>query len=736
MEKGELQKLFGEFLVKYDVGKHEAVWKRQSEIFRQFWSDKILNTKSSIVTKAQLDSIICILDAKARGHREFKEAGGEDVARTMITQIGWYGIFESLKNKSNIQEIMDALFNAEDDEQCINLINQLEKVNEINRNRLTGRRACALNTLLFAYHPERYLSMVSLKHRLQVIKYLELGDSDSYENLSYGERIIRTNRDILSKFKEKYGIETTPRTLTRFLYSDSIWPIWRKEDGKISKGKIGKKEGKEGPIIPIEEKEKITELIKEGKSLREIKKITSIKRKLLKPIYEELATEGLIPKQVKNLEEDMFEETEIEQPLTIPPEARNVIWQPKDYSIRELFEMYKDGELHLQPRFQRFFVWDDKKSSRLIESIFLNVPIPVIYLAEEEKGTFTVIDGQQRLRSFFNFMDGELKLKSLLVTTEINGKYFADLTPERKSNFKKATIHTIVVKPESHRDIRFEIYVRLNTGSVQLNDQELRNCMFRGEYNELLEDLAKDKTFLSLLGLKESHKRMMDRELILRFFAFYHSTYLRYEPPMKAFLNNEMRKFVSLDETETEKLRKLFKKSVDLIETVFGENSFRRFIPGSETDPNGVWERRKINKALFDIVMYGFTDYEKHQIVPKSDAIREELIWLMTHDQGFIDSIMFGTSDKSKVLTRFEKWLKNLREIVGYPQKEPRAFSLELKAELHRSNPTCRICGQRIQVLDDSEVDHIDFYWRGGKTTPSNARLVHRYCNRQRGGRD
>jgi len=526
---------------------------------------------------------------------------------------------------------------------------------------------------------------------------------------------------------EEYGFkeinDTAILDLFCYWFDESI-----KESSRRKRGSKYKDE------MTDEERQKVIELIKEGKTLSEIKKITFIRKRTLRPIYRELKSEGLISK--KKEKEDIFEETEEEQPLVIPPEAKKVIWQPKDYSIRELFEMYKDGELYLRPAFQRLFVWDPVKSSRLVESIFLDIPIPVIYLAEEENGSFTVIDGQQRLKSFFDFMDGELSLRKLLVLSELNGKKFTELDNEHKSKLKKATLHTIVIKKESQEDIRFEIFERLNTGAVKLNDQELRNCMFRGGYNEFLKELAGDKDFLFLLGLREPHKRMMDRELVLRFFAFYHSTYLRYEQPMKSFLNSEMRNYAFLDEKEMEKLRKLFKKSIDLTKTVFGENSFRRFRVGNEIDYSGTWERKKINKALFDVVMYGFTEYEKHQIVPRSDAIREELLWLMTHDQGFIDSIMFGTSDKSKVLIRFEKWLKNLREIVGYPEKEPRGFSLDLKRDLYQNNPTCNICGQKIQTLDDAEVDHIEFYWRGGKTIPSNARLVHRYCNRHRGGRD
>ena len=193
-----------------------------------------------------------------------------------------------------------------------------------------------------------------------------------------------------------------------------------------------------------------------------------------------------------------------------------------------------------------------------------------------------------------------------------------------QDKFENATIRIIEIRKESHPDVKFEIFERLNTGAVQLNAQELRNCIYRGKYNELLKELSEDKDFQSLLGIKEPHYRMYDKELILRFFAFFRNTHLKYNPPMKHFFNNEMKKYQNIDEEEAKKLRKIFRKSVRLSKTVFGDKSFRRFIQGTIRDPNGKWESNKINKALFDIVMYGFTRYEENQVVPNSDSIREK----------------------------------------------------------------------------------------------------------------
>ena len=135
--------------------------------------------------------------------------------------------------------------------------------------------------------------------------------------------------------------------------------------------------------------------------------------------------------------------------------------------------------------------------------------------------------------------------------------------------------------------------------------------------------------------------------------------------------------------------------------------------------------------------MFGFTRYEKNEIVPKADAIREELLWLMTHDDVFINSIGgSGTDAKIKTEQKFEIWLEHLKNLLGTSKKEPRSFSSSIKQSLFENDSSCKYCDQKIMDVDDAEVDHDEHYWRGGKTIPSNARLLHRYCNRKRGGSD
>jgi hypothetical protein len=449
------------------------------------------------------------------------------------------------------------------------------------------------------------------------------------------------------------------------------------------------------------------------------------------------------------VQEDLLEEEAVPAreetiPLDIPHDRRRVYSEKSDLTIYELYSRFLRGDLIVQPEFQRFYVWDDLRACRLIESILLEIPIPVVYLAEEEDGKLSVIDGQQRLVSLFRFfapleLGGQryekLELRGLQVMAELNGLKFEELPKSVQRKFENSTLRVIEIRRDSAADVKYEIFARLNTGSVRLNDQELRNCIYRGPYNDFLARLSEDPQFLRLLGLTAPHSRMIDRELILRFFAIYRSSYLGYKPPMRQFLNKEMNEHRNISDREQRELERVFTKSVELSTTVFGVHSFRRFVPGSTRDPNGHWEEKKVNKALYDIIMWGFTQYEKHQVVPHSDAIREELIWLMTHDQDFIRSITVTTDKREHLEIRFDKWRESLRAVLDRPRQEPRAFTLAFKQQIWEASPTCALCQQRIHLVDDAEVDHVEQYWRGGATIPSNARLTHRYCNRARGGR-
>lgn len=444
---------------------------------------------------------------------------------------------------------------------------------------------------------------------------------------------------------------------------------------------------------------------------------------------------------ITNIDEFALDELNSENDdtgLELDENQRKIIWQAKDFSIREFSSMQQDGDLDLQPNYQRKYVATPAIASRLIESVLMDVPIPVIYLAEEKDSSYSVIDGQQRLTSFLSFLNGhfpdgnEFKLTGLKVYKELNKKTFKELSKEQQTKIRTTTLHTIIIKKESNEDIKFEIFERLNTGSIKLNEDEIRNTVYRGNYINLLAELENDKTFHELIQNDNAKKRMLYRSMILRFFALSEKTHLNYKPSMKQFCNKELRDNRDLSQEKQKEYRERFAHCVDLVKTVFGHNAFKRY----QLDKNGNGSYGKnLNMSLFDIQMCGFVNYSKNEILRNADNIREAMLDLMTTNNDFNDSIEKSTSDKKVLQNRFKIWLDKLDEILGDESYQQRTFSYELKKQLFDKNPVCAISGQTILAIEDAEVDHIIPYSKGGKTELENAQLVLRYFNRTKGNK-
>jgi len=251
----------------------------------------------------------------------------------------------------------------------------------------------------------------------------------------------------------------------------------------------------------------------------------------------------------------------------------------------------------------------------------------------------------------------------------------------------------------------------------------------------MLRELTEDTEWLRLLGRSSADNRMTDREMILRFFGLYLDMN-QYQPPMKRFLNQTMDTRSQMLDAQAQQLKDLFRKTVGMVYSVFGEHAFKRYEPGYEGRPGGTWGgETRINMALYDAIMTSFALYEPRDVVPQGDAVREALIDLMATDRTFIDAITQGTSQRDRMLTRMQIWNNRMREVLNNPQSEPRLFTRAFRKQLFDTDPTCSICQQQILSLDDAAVDHLIPYSLGGGTTPANGRLAHRYCNSARGNR-
>jgi hypothetical protein len=335
-------------------------------------------------------------------------------------------------------------------------------------------------------------------------------------------------------------------------------------------------------------------------------------------------------------------EMEGDEEFIFLPAERKVVTQPLDLSVQTLQEQW-NSKLLVLPDIQREYVWDNAKASRLIESLILNIPIPVLYFAETEEAKYEIFDGHQRVKSIMNYLAGIFPLSGLAVLREYRGLRFSEL-PEREQRFlKMRTLRTILISIESHPNMKFEIYERLNTGSISLNAQELRNSIYRGSFNNLLHHLANYGAFRTLIGSKLPRKRMVDEEAILRFFAMRHGI-ATYRTPLKKFLNNYMRDARNLGQAQIDSSRSAFEAAATHAQQLLGPSAFRVL------DNNGSPLEPAVNRALLEAQLLVCS-----WIVPASrvnaQAVKAEVTKLFS-DESFMDSIQRATGDRSRTLKR------------------------------------------------------------------------------------
>ena len=405
-------------------------------------------------------------------------------------------------------------------------------------------------------------------------------------------------------------------------------------------------------------------------------------------------------------------------------EKEGISLEKNDRSLAEFHRWHKNGRLILDPEWQREYLWDKKRASKLIESFLKDVPVPVIYLAKNSDNKYEVIDGLQRLTSVFDFFDNNYKLRGLELIDDYNGMFYKDLPSDVQNQLYDTTVRTFELSQRTSKDMMFIIFERLNTGGIALNDMEIRNCLYRGKLNSLIKQLALNSDFMQCVNQNNLSKRMKDRSLILRFLAFYEKTYQKANRGLKRFLNEFFDYYKNPDESKLKEYQNQFGKSMKAALTIFGDKGFRLRQDGGE------WSSR-INATVFQVLSVSFTKYDIGQLTRNADAIYEEYVNLVSTDEQWVDRVRRATGEIQRLTYVFDTWYSRLDEIMKEtePNDSKRVFSADLKKQMWEQNRTCSICGQEIKLLIDAVLDHDKHFWRGGKTIPQNARLVHRHCN-------
>ena len=313
-----------------------------------------------------------------------------------------------------------------------------------------------------------------------------------------------------------------------------------------------------------------------------------------------------------------------------------------DFTVEVLVKKLMNGDIFVPP-FQRQFVWNLRESSRFIESLLLGLPVPNIFLAKDiATQKLMVLDGQQRLQSLKFFYEGifseskkQFELKGVIERFE--GLTYKTLAEQDRRRLDDSPIHAIIVKQEEPSDNQssiFYIFERINTGGQRLTSQEIRACIYHGEFSELLSELNKVQTWRNIYGPVSA--KMKDQELILRFFAF-HFNLQKYSRPMKEFLNDFMAENRKLQKYGTETLTSLFHKTVEVAGSLLGEKPFR-------IGP-------AINTAIFDSIMYGLSRRVLKGEITEPRKIETEYLQLVQNED-FLKYCTKATADEKSVQER------------------------------------------------------------------------------------
>lgn len=376
---------------------------------------------------------------------------------------------------------------------------------------------------------------------------------------------------------------------------------------------------------------------------------------------------------------ELFDSEEQEKETIKQRNFSDVVTWGTDWTMGTIVDLINRDKIDLNPEMQRREVWDNKKKSKLIESIILNIPIPQIILAEkkEKKGTYMVIDGKQRLLSIVQFLNSmssyennksaTLTIQDLEVIPSLNGKTANSIYEENTDaldyidSFENQTIRTIIIKNWDDVEILYTVFNRLNTGTVALSAQELRMTLYPGNFMNFAIEHSSSKKILKLLKVQEADARMRDVELVIRYYSF--KLFLNeYAGKLKSFFDFTVDQLNEKWNTEEGLIKTEFvnlEDSIILCEKIFNEDAFKVY------DVENKVYKRQFNKSAYDLLTYFLSHEEVRNELNKDESSVIDFKTLyesLFYDAKFTSDFQAHTTDLEKVKYRFSKMRDQLNE--------------------------------------------------------------------------
>jgi hypothetical protein len=332
--------------------------------------------------------------------------------------------------------------------------------------------------------------------------------------------------------------------------------------------------------------------------------------------------------------------------------------------------------IEMRSFYQRRGRWTATMKSRLIESFIINIPVPSIILYKQDFKPYEVLDGEQRISAIQEFYENQLKLTDLEILPELNGHTYNRLPQKIRANIDRRSISSIAIlaeltsNPEADKFLKQKTFERLNTGILKLSQQEMRNILYGGKFNELLLKLARNPIFAAAWGIptddnsrdleKNSiYKKMEDAELVLRFFALRNIEH--YQMEMPEFLDLYMMKSLNFSRDDIDFLENTFLETISLASRVYGQHLFKPFDPLFQT-----WSEQS-NRFYYDATMLGFSkrlpDAEKFYSKNLQNRVVEETKNLFNKREARF--LTGGGTTKADIQKRIGIFDEMLSQVIG-----------------------------------------------------------------------
>ena len=377
--------------------------------------------------------------------------------------------------------------------------------------------------------------------------------------------------------------------------------------------------------------------------------------------------------EMEDWNDDMIEE--MAQTGT-SPDLNSLVVYSRDWTVETIYNQIKQKNIDLNPQFQRRNAWNDDKKTRLIESLITGMPVPEVVFAEhpKKKRSFIVIDGKQRLLTIAGFMNPALdywrkpalKGTQLTVRQDLDGLTYDRMESEsvyadELREFLNADMRCTVVSNYKSAEILYNIFYRLNTGSVPLSSQELRQALNKGPFADYLMEITSElQPIHRVLKRNEPDPRLRDVEMILRFMVFVMFSE-EYDGNLRRFLDDKMGYITEHWEEYSEAVKQVysdFNQAIEKLEQILESESIGRIYPP------GKWGGR-LNKALFEVEAYYFMRMEDKDINGKEKQFKTELEEFCEGNTSFRESIRISTADPERYATRYTLFCNFINKIFG-----------------------------------------------------------------------